>query len=735
MTGFAAAQDAPAATPATANAPLPAKQVVQDGFFVHNTVDLGGHIVGISGSGSMYDTLVNIQSGPRVLGQTITLRAVPDTKRPLFDSLTGFSNGFGGDPLNVVKLDFSKGKFYEFTGMWRRDRQYFDYDLFGNPNIPGGQSIPIGVNGSLGKYAWPQVLQSPEMFNTVRRMTDLDVTIFPLSKFTFHVGYSRNIFQGPRSIPGAYETAKTSMLFEEMEKNTTNEYRGAIDWKPLPQTILSFEEVVNQYKNDSYFILNPNQYTVQEANGLPVSLGNWDSQTPYAASNCNTTSMVTPGVILTSASGSAGLPVVDPACSVISSYSRYQPTHILTPSELLKFQSSSIHNLAVNGIFRYTAATANLLSYNENFQGLDGAIRTENYTGSGSARRQNVGIDFGATYQLTTKFSFSDQFDFSNVRIPGTGTFSGVSESIPAAAIAAKQETINYAGVLTPGVVAIVGQAPNGLPLPNYLGTRILRNNASVTWDVTPRAMITLTYHYGTRFVGQKVAAYAGTPSVLTFPVTNVNIDTNGGIVNIALRPTNHWNINGTFEAYYANNAFTPVGARQTEIYRVHSSWKPKAWATFATSYNDTEHHNNTNNITPGTAPEQGPLQHVDHSRVFGMSANLAPSEHYGFDFSYGYSDVYASTNMCYLNGATPTLPGTAVLNSAGQPALCPGVFVRGSTTVLSSWGPTKDFMDAPTQYASASSPGASEQSPPGRTSATPSAPSAATSSSTMHAR
>jgi hypothetical protein len=30
---------------------------------------------------------------------------------------------------------------------------------------------------------------------------------------------------------------------------------------------------------DSYFTLAPNQYTVQEADGTPVSLGNWDSQT------------------------------------------------------------------------------------------------------------------------------------------------------------------------------------------------------------------------------------------------------------------------------------------------------------------------------------------------------------------------------------------------------------------------------------------------------------------------
>src|ERR1700735_2037083 len=130
MTGFAAGQDAAPATAATANAPLPAKPVIQDGFLVHNTVDLGGHIVGISGSGSMYDTLVNIQSGPRVLGQTLTLRSVPGVKQPLLDSLTAYSNGFGGDPINVVKLDFSKGKVYEFSGMFRRARQYFAFDLF-----------------------------------------------------------------------------------------------------------------------------------------------------------------------------------------------------------------------------------------------------------------------------------------------------------------------------------------------------------------------------------------------------------------------------------------------------------------------------------------------------------------------------------------------------------------------------------------------------------------------------
>jgi len=46
-------------------------------------------------------------------------------------------------------------------------------------------------------------------------------------------------------------------------------------------------------------------------------------------------------------------------------------------------------------------------------------------------------------------------------------------------------------------------------------------------------------------------------------------------------------------------------------------------------------------------------------------------------------------------------LPGAASTLSPGVANICPGVFTRGSTTALSDFGPSKDFMDAPTQYAS----------------------------------
>src|SRR5271165_402269 len=67
---------------AAAQDPAPPKDTIKDGYAIHQTADLGGRVVGTSGSGAMYDTLVNLQSGPRILGQTLDMHAVAGTPHP-----------------------------------------------------------------------------------------------------------------------------------------------------------------------------------------------------------------------------------------------------------------------------------------------------------------------------------------------------------------------------------------------------------------------------------------------------------------------------------------------------------------------------------------------------------------------------------------------------------------------------------------------------------------------------
>ncbi len=245
--------------------------VVPDGYSSHQTIEVGGHVASVTGSPAMYSTLVNQQSGPRVLGQTFEMHALPGTHHTFADSLSAFSGGFGGDANSFARLNFSKDKFYEFSGLFHRDRQYFDYDLLGNPNIGTGRSIRIGPSAApTGSLAWPTVNQSPVLFNTVRRMTDTSVTLLPLSKVSFRAGYSQNIFQGPSLTPSGYQVAGSyALLLQEFQRNSTDDFTGAIDWKPVQGTRLTFEEQVDHYKADSYFRLAPSSLMVQEADGNP----------------------------------------------------------------------------------------------------------------------------------------------------------------------------------------------------------------------------------------------------------------------------------------------------------------------------------------------------------------------------------------------------------------------------------------------------------------------------------
>ncbi len=689
-------------TAGTAVAQLPifaSHQTAPDGYTLHESIDLGGHVANIDGSGAMYDTLVNLQSGPRILGETFELRALPDTKNTLIDHLKAFTSGLGGDPYNIAKLDFSKGKLYDFSGLFRRDRQYFDYNLLANPNLPPGQSIPIGPAATpTGSYAWPQVTESPFMFNTVRRMTDTNVTLFPLSKVTFRAGYSQNVFEGPSQSPSGYQFAGSyDVLLREYQRNSTDDWTGSVEWKPVSRTRLTYEEQVTHYKGDSYFSMAPQYFNLQEANGYKVAvLQNYDNpiNKPVGVT-CNA------GVGAASiypAQTPNGLPIVDPTCNVIASYSRYQPTREIFPTEIFRFQSSSIQNVTMNGNVRYTYANTSLPNYYDDFQGLAGASRELTYAGNARAHREAIATDYGVTWQVLKKLSLSEQIDYSNVHQPGVADITSLttvaSTSVPptinstALTTTVANTPINSKGKATS---TFEGSPSVATPLFDFFGQKLITNNLTAAYDLTDRILFTLTYHYQEHIIGEGAANTTGYLS----GISNIAIYEDGGSFGVNVRPADNLNINGSVELLYADNVLTPVAPRQLQHYRIHTTYRPRTWATFSGAYNDLERHNNTNNT--GTASVDGPLQHVDHSRILSLNADLMPNEHYGFDIGYAYSDVYTATNICFLGTAASTaIPGAATPTGVACPSPTPRVPGTPYT-----FGPAKDFMDAPTQYAS----------------------------------
>lgn len=502
LTGAAFAQTVTPADPAPG-----AAMSIPSGYSVHQAVDLGGRFDDIVGSGAMYDSLLNMHTGPRVLGETFEMHALPGQKNTLVDDLSAFGSGFGGDPSNVAKLDFSKSKYYEFSALFRRDRKYFDYDLLGNPNIPGGQTIPIGPsNAPTGTFAWPQATSSPFLFNTVRRMTDVDVTVLPLSTWTFHLSYSKNLREGPSLSPSGYQFAKYNAILEEYERDSTDDFTGSIDWKPVQGTKFTYEEQLSHYKGDSYFTLNPAALVLQEADGTKVAINDFDSLSPYGVSACNTASMgsaYTSSSVYTmlTASSNGGAPIINPACAVVTSYLRSQPTRILFPTEALRMQSSSIKNISMNGDVRFTNAHMKLPNYYDSYQGLNGATRELTYLGDGTARREVLAADYGIEWQTTDRFSLADQINFSTWHQPGSAVItSGTTLATPTN----PNETINYLGALTStsaaaGASTIEGSPSVATPLSGYMGQLYITNNLTGSWDASSRHVLAYMALSGTR--------------------------------------------------------------------------------------------------------------------------------------------------------------------------------------------------------------------------------------------
>lgn len=588
-------------TPApSAQAP---EETIKDGYVIHQSADLGGHIANYYGSGAMWNTLVNIQSGPRILSQTFEMHSVEGAKHSVFDTLLASANGIGGDPINVVSLRVSKGKLYDFQGLFRRYRQYFDYNLLSNPLVPAG----LVSNG----YTFPQVLVSPVGFNTVRRMTDVNLTMLPLSKVSFRAGYSQNISQGPTYSSVHYGIE--GLLLQNWRISTDN-WLGAVDWKPFSKTMLTYEQHVTHYKGNTSWQLAT--LGLRLSNGTPVTLG-FDNVT---VPSC------TGAPIVTSATAPA---TANATCNGYLQYNRYQPTRSIFPTEEFRFQSADIKNIQMNGRVRYTGANMNLPNYFEYFNGFQtrGTLRASTVTGYSKAQRINVSADYGAVWQVSEKISLSDQYDFWYFREPGFNTLSEIDQ-------------LGSSMLVAPGAP----QKPVVSPFSTFLGQKTQMNLAMAAWQISPRASLSLGYRYRSRAINRSLTG----PTPYT-----VNIHENGGVLGVALRPTPQWRINGSVDIMYANRTYVQLGPRAMQHYQIHATYKPKDWATLSGTFNDLETRNNVQYVN-----------HLAHNRSITLSASLMPNVHYGIDLSYGYLDVFSRTGICFAAspappGVVPVPPGT----------------------------------------------------------------------------
>jgi hypothetical protein len=403
-------------------------------YNIHSSVEFGYRSSNINGNLNTYDTFENLGSGVRLFDYTLEMRSL-DHNGFLFDNLSFSNFGYGGDPNDVTRLRIQKNKLYDFRMLFRRDKNFWDYNLFANPlnpaalNPPGSLTTGCFVGpptaafpqGAPAFCSSPAVAQNTSLHaqDLVRRMQDYDLTLLPNSAVRFRLGYSRNRDEGP----GFFTTdGGTISDFNENYSYTTNAYRAGIDFRVLPRTTLSFDEFLSYFKQDNVVtdnpVANPGNFgfvlgTVPGQGtpaGTPVDLGNiFSTQTPSEALPCATP--IVTGTVNTA----------NPTCNGFLSYSQVGNPRNFMPTERFRFQSNYFKNFEMSGSAGYSTSNNQIPDFLETVNGFTArsAERGSTTGGPANAKRVSVNANWSGVYSISDKLRILDEFRYDNWRIPG----------------------------------------------------------------------------------------------------------------------------------------------------------------------------------------------------------------------------------------------------------------------------------------------------------------------------
>lgn len=568
------------------------------GYQVQQSIEFGYRFTSVTGSQPMYDTFLNQQQGPRILDQSLTMTS-PEHTGAWFDDLSASSFGWGGDPENVARARVSKYGKYDFTALFRRDKSYFDYNLFANPLNPpiSTPSIPVEF--------------SPHSTFTTRRMYDFGLTILPQSKFSVRLGFSRNRAEGP-SFLSFHEG--TDVLLNQPWNFTSNEYRIGFDYRGLKATTISYDQFVMADKNDTDYSLSPFA-TFTLPNGMPVELGlPWNT---LAGSPC-------PAPFIGN--------TVNPACNGYFTYTRTQRVRTTTPTEQLSITSNYFRRLNFVGHVSYSSGNSDS-PYNEFFDGLVTRTgeRQFTFTGPASIRRIGTVADFGVTFKVSEHFDVNDTFRFENFRIPGQWNSTSTS-------------TLG----ITPTLLSALGPTTVTTDfILNFFGQKTYYNRFQLEYAASKHFGAHLGYSFRHRHLFKAEPETQDPEAPFEgFEGDSIDVNEHGPLVGVWFRPTDALRANADVELMTADNFFTRISPRQRQNYRGRVTYKAARTATLTGSINFWEARNGESDTNL-----------KQHYRNVGFVATLLPTAKFNLDLSYNFTNSLQSAFICY-NG-TFLAPGT----------------------------------------------------------------------------
>jgi opacity protein-like surface antigen len=657
-------------------------------YNIKQSIEFGYRFTNVNGSQDTYDTMVNLQQGPRLLGFTTEFRSL-DHHGAFFDDLYFSSFGYGGDPNDVSQIRISKNKWYSFNGMFRQDQNHWNYSLLANPlnpNTPVPNAPPNFnpiINAPANVLGTSLIGTSPHAFDTRRNMQNYNLTILPESKIRFRLGYDQNTVYGLGDST-FHEGAEQYLL--QNNSYHLQQYRLGVDFRFLVRTTLSYDEIWTNFRND----LSSTDENQQFSPGVgfpPVDLG--VTFNPAASNPCAAT--FGPGSI------------VNPTCNAAYSYFSRGRIRLDTPTEKFSMQSTYFKNIDIAGMFSYTAGDLNDYNYEQNFAGLSSRSFLSNYAETGPIHGRHVATfgDFGITWQLNDRISIVDSFHYSSWKEPAQFAASECSYFSNTLLIPANIFTPASPPPATciPPAAGIPDSTPNhstssgpdaDLNINNsFLKQQDVRNTIEARINFSARVGAYLGYEYRNRIIADNfsnsisavffpsnaarqncalvdpalplaqsnlpagctlnpvdgsIAYSAATPLV---PPDLTHIQENHVIFGMWARPTHNLRINVDGDIMVADNAFTRVSPLEAQEVRFRATYKAASWINLNGNVNLWYGQNDTVNVNGH-----------EHNNSVGLAAQIQPNEKLSLDLGYNYNDISSQILVCFTaTGSEPGLP------------------------------------------------------------------------------
>src|SRR5271156_535680 len=646
--------------------PVEETGIDQGNYNIKQSVEFGGRFTSVSGDDQTYDTMVNLQQGPRLLNFTTDMHSL-NPQGTLFDRFYFSGFGYGGDPNTVGVIRVSKNKWYSFNGMVRHDENFWDYSLLANPfnapatpaNAPANFN-PI-VNGPANLLGTSIMGISPHYYNTRRNLENFGLTLLPDSKIRFRLGYNHNTNSGP-----SYSTihqGTEQFLFQNISAGM-NQYRFGVDYRFLPRTSISYDQIWSYYKTDPGAIDANQQFSV--GTGFPlVDLG-----VTYNPAPCNPT-FQTGGV-------------VNPACSAFYNYSNYERTRFRAPTEQITIQSNYIPSVQFTGKFSYTGGNMNNSQDQWGFQGRDSRANLNNYTEGGPllGRQVSTYADFGVTWQITKDFSLVDSFHYGNWMQPAQFTASECSFFSSSLIVA---PNIFTPTATLPVTCATPTNGAAGVPAhtsssgadvllnvdANFLKQQDTSNLIEGQVQLSPKAGAYFGYRYDHRVIADNFynvqsavyypnnaergncALVAGvlpdgctlnpdgsvsyaTPSPSYAPPGITDINMNTAVLGLWAKPLKNLILNIDAEIGSADNAFTRLSPQDYQQVRARAQYKATTWLNLSAYFLTT---NGQNNILA--------VNGTQHNRSTGAAVSFTPFDKFSAQLGYDYNNIYSNLFVC----------------------------------------------------------------------------------------